>query len=72
MQVGKIEQLTQNTRMPNFEAPMCGSSSGQGYLGGKFKRFVVETEGDNPVTIATITDDDLEPSDGYVIRCLPS
>ena len=34
-------------------------------------RIVVETDEENPVTIATITEDDIDMADGYRVRLRP-
>ena len=34
-------------------------------------RIIVETDEENPVTIATITEDDIDMADGYRVRLRP-
>lgn len=43
----------------------------EGNLTGGFTRIVVETEEKNPKTIATITEKDIEPSEGFRVRLTP-
>ena len=36
-----------------------------------YDRIIIETDEENPVIIATITDDDIELADGYRVRLRP-
>lgn len=36
-----------------------------------YTKIVVETDEENPVTIATITAEDVTPADGYRVRLTP-
>ena len=36
-----------------------------------FDRIIVETDEENPVTIAEITEDEIIPADGYRVRMRP-
>lgn len=38
---------------------------------GEFERIIVETDEKNPITIATITQEDVDTADGYRIRFKP-
>lgn len=37
-----------------------------------YTKIVVETDEDNPVTIAVITANDISPADGYRVRLTPT
>ena len=37
----------------------------------KFEKIIIETDEKNPTTIATITENSVEPVDGYRIRIKP-
>lgn len=37
----------------------------------EYNRIIIETDEENPVIIATITDDDIELADGYRARLRP-
>ncbi|MGG7160231.1 hypothetical protein [Clostridium baratii] len=40
-------------------------------LQGDYKRIIIETDKNNPITIATISNDSVILGDGYRIRLLP-
>ncbi len=40
-------------------------------LSGQFTKLVIETDMDNPVTIATISSGNVEVADGYRVRLTP-
>ena len=44
---------------------------GEGIMKG-ITRVIIETEGENPKTIAVITADNIEPAEGYRVRMRPS
>ncbi|MBQ4560266.1 MAG: hypothetical protein IJA54_08105 [Tyzzerella sp.] len=44
---------------------MCGTLK-------DYTKIVVETDEENPVTIAEITADDITPADGYRVRMTPT
>lgn len=41
-------------------------------LKGDYKRIIIETDEENPITIASILNDEVKIDDGYRIRLLPS
>lgn len=41
-------------------------------LSGEYTKIVVETDEENPITIAEITESDAIPADGYRIRLTPN
>lgn len=41
------------------------------YLNGDFTKIVIETDEENPTTIAVITNDETDFADGYRIRYTP-
>ncbi len=40
-------------------------------LTGEFTKIIIETDEDCPITIATITNDSIEPANGYRVRMTP-
>ena len=38
----------------------------------KYTKIIVETDEENPVTIATVTDEVVEAADGYRVRLTPN
>ncbi|WP_169303710.1 hypothetical protein [Thermoanaerobacter italicus] len=54
-----------------MEKSMKGENNKINILSDLYTKLVVETDEDNPETIAVITDTDVIPADGYRVRLTP-
>lgn len=74
-EVKNLEQNTKTQRLHEevrgMEKSMKGENNKINILSDLYTKLVVETDEDNPVTIAVITDTDVIPADGYRVRLTP-
>lgn len=59
-----IKVVSEKLSIPNMYS--------RGYLKGEFTQIVVETDENNPITIAEIKDNDIDFANGYRVRLTPT